>query len=341
MDKDLELLDRYLLGRLNEKELKLFEERLKNDLALQQSLDELTVIRSAIRRETKENVLDLLKEKEAIIQNKENRRLTFGMRRFLSVAAAILLIATVGYYVLFNNLSEPMTGEALYELYYDGPYLNIVGGTERGATELEETLEAKAYLAYDLGEYSEAITYFKELIDQNKTATNYFYAGVSSLELGDMEAAKIYFNVTANHFEEFREQAQWYMAMTLLKENRVNEAVSSLVYLNLNNTRYADKADEILGELEVPWKEDRETGTVEAGSIDPPEEDVFGLAKKNDKVRTTYHARVKTNNGKSYYEITSDYPLNLSPDDSIVFGILEEAKGEVPGRAYLIEVLGK
>ena len=249
MNQDFEIMDKYLSGQLTEGELKLFEERLRKEPDLKESLCELKLVRSAVREGAKRDVLNFLKEKEAEIQSAEKKKATFGVKKFIPIAAVFLLLTTVGYFALFHNKTEAVTGQMLYTAYYDGPYMNIVSGTERGTTDLEETLESKAYLAYDIGEYAEAARCFKVLTEEKKTATNYFYAGVSNLEAGNLTDAKVYFRAVLDDFDMFKEQAQWYMAMTSLKENNIKEALSSLAPLR-KDSKYADEVDKILEALE-------------------------------------------------------------------------------------------
>ena len=341
MNPDLDFIDRYLLNRLSKSELKVFNERLGKDRRFEQLFHELKLLRHAVRSRGIEKVRNRLKEQEARIQHMEKQKTSFGMKKSIPLAAGLLLMITLSYFALFNNNTEPITGQELYTAYYDGPYMNVVSGAERGAATTEESLSSKAYTAYDRGDYASAADHFKALVSTEKTAANYFYAGAANLEAGNTADAKTYFSVTLNYFGEFKEQAQWGMAMAALRENNINEALISLLSLKLNNSEYTNKVDEILETLEV--LPERETGTGEAGWIDPPfPESLQGktaFSTAIDETPRTYHLIVRGDNGRQY-EIISNSPINAGPGDFVVFGILEEGTDGSPGLAYLIRVVG-
>ena len=254
------------------------------------------------------------------------------MKKLTLIITSLFLWVMIGY----SGSFYPITGQELYMAYHDSPYANVVLGTKKG------TLHSKAYTAYNRGDYTEAVNLFKVLLNTEKTATNYFYAGVANLEAGNTADAKRYFSVTLNYFGEFKEQAQWGMAMSALHENNINEAFISLLPLKLNNSGYASQVDEILETLEISLT-DRETGTGETTWIEPLEDKNFQesnyVNKSIQEVRRTYHLIVKGDNGRRY-EIISNSPIDAGSGDFVVFGILEEGTDKSPGLAYLVRVIG-
>jgi tetratricopeptide (TPR) repeat protein len=117
----------------------------------------------------------------------------------------------------------------------------------RGDLLSDTSLKAKAYKAYDLATYADAITLFEQV--QQKDEGVYLYLGNAYLALGDATKAIPLFEKVIAEYDVFDEPAEWYLALAYLRNNRVEEAVSKLRALQQGNNSYADEAERLLKKL--------------------------------------------------------------------------------------------
>ena len=240
------------------------------------------------------------------------------MKRLVSIAASLILIATVSYFSLFNN-NGSLNGEDIYTAYYE-VYPNVVKSIERDGTLELITLSDKAYGAYDLGDYKTSAGLFAELIETEKKAENYFYSGIANLEIGNYEAAKNNFNTVMNNFSEFTEQSQWFLSMTLMKDGVEDEALANLASVALNNTFNKTKALKILEANNVSLRsgDNGEIGSVgykPEGEGDSPGADDF------IELRQIQYGTIMAG-GKSY-RFVNDIPMyELEVGDEVRFVVL-------------------
>ncbi|MFT6827544.1 MAG: tetratricopeptide (TPR) repeat protein [Cyclobacteriaceae bacterium] len=231
MESDLDLIDAYLNGELFGVDQTKFDEKLRNDLKFQSTFQEVKMIRNAVRQNLKANILQGLKDKETLIQEVDSTKNRSIMKQYLSIAASLVLVVTLVYLTSYNKIVD-VDGQAIFSENYQA-YTNLELGTVRGSEVELNDLKQKAYYAYDLGNFSQAVADLTELVKTEKTAANYFYLGIANTEIGNSEASFANFNTVINNFSEYREQAQWYLSLALLKEGKSDEALSNLVSLSI------------------------------------------------------------------------------------------------------------
>lgn len=98
-----------------------------------------------------------------------------------------------------------------------------------------------------------ALTYFERGIDTKTKDINFiFYAGICSYRIGDYEQALRYlYDTKSMLITNFDEEADWYIAETLLKMNKKSEAISIYLTIYRDKSFYTDLATKRLKELKV------------------------------------------------------------------------------------------
>lgn len=266
--KNLELINRYFQNELSPNELAEFNEALKNDIEFNKEFQELKEIRTAINTNAHKDLSNFLNEVEKDIQKEEESTLTkHTMKKYVSIAACVVLIASISFFNLKQN--QKPTGQEIFTEYYQ-PYNNLAGQV-RGSAALE-TLSSKAFNAYDAGNFEAAATNFEALVEEDKSATNYFYMGLSHLEAGNYETAVKNLNAVMNNFSDLNAPAKWYLSLALIANGAEEEAVGNLAKLTLENSAYKEKAKAVLKSLGA-FANDLDGGVIVVVEQRPKEED--------------------------------------------------------------------
>ncbi len=329
MDQNFHLIEKYFQGKLSQDELQLFNEKLQKDSAFEQEFRDMKLIRDAVKETSRTRALDILQNAEANLTNQETTKINVSMKRLVSIAASLLIVATVSYFA-FSGGTGALTGEEIVANYYE-VYPNL-GGPVRGETSEIITLSARAYNAYDIEDYSTSADLFSSLLNEEKTVKNYFYSGIANLEAGNLDAAKNNFNTVLNNFSGFNEQAQWYLAMTLFKEKEDGQALSNIASLSLSSSSssYVKSAKDVLKAMNFVLTKETEGGEVIEEALRPPgvEEDGKPSGDFLD-LRQYQEGRIKSLTNNLEYEFFNDTPIwDLKEGDLVDFVLLQTQKGK-------------
>jgi hypothetical protein len=327
MESDLDLIDAYLNGELSGAEQIKFDEKLRNDLKFQSAFQEVKLIRNAVRQNLKANILQGLRDKEALIQEEDSTKNRSIMKKYLSIAASLVLVVTLVYLTSSNKTIE-IDGQAIFSENYQA-YTNLELGTERGAEVDLSSLKQQAYYAYDLGNFGQAAADLTELVTSEKTAANYFYLGIANLEIGNSEASFANFNTVINNFSEYKEQAQWYLSLALLKEGKTDEALSNLLSLGIEEGSFKERSLEILSKrfgLSNFEIDDSLTGQIyiKPAEGELPNDGVDFMDKR--QVQFGYVIRIRDG---AEFEFFNDEPIrNLKEGDYVKIIVLNDRKNK-------------
>ena len=161
----------------------------------------------------------------------------------MAVAAILVVILGVS---LFFNLSGSMTTAEVYDRYYEpyDPPSVLRDNIDEGSENWNKAVEY-----YYAGNYEDALQYFE--ISQNDNVhftTREFYQGMSYLQLEhpDFVDAAYYFNEVRLENSDYKEQANWYYALAILKNGRKIEAKQVFKEIVKNKTYNHRKAKKIL-----------------------------------------------------------------------------------------------
>lgn len=338
MDQDFHLIEKYFRGELNEEELQLFHSKLQKDSAFEQEFRDMKLIKEGAKASARIKALNILQDVEANLTEKETTKINVSMRRLVSIAASLIVIATVSYFAIFDRTGGTMSGDEVFTAYYES-YPNIISGRERGKDIELNTLSARAYNAYDIEDFSMSATLFAELLDVEKSAENFFYSGIANLESGNLDVAKDHFNVVMNNYSQLREQSQWYLALTLLKEEDIEAGVSNLALLSLNTSSYGRESKKVLKSLDIETSFDNGAGNVEeSGEI--PNQGGDGTAPDGvEELRHYQYGVISDMTTRKRYDFINDYPIEgLKAGDVVSYMLIRAKKGKKP-LAVLIDKL--
>lgn len=226
-----ELKEKYLQGKLTEDEQRAFE----NDLS-EKEAEELA-FEMGIRDGLQNQIQSDLRKKVASFEHGAKRS-KFTKPAYLSIAASVLIAVSFVFY--FNR--EP---RSLFDQYYS-VLPNYELTTERG--EEKATNRASAYIAYDNGNYSEAIAQFNNM--DSLTTPDLLFRGISyiqeenyELALNDLE------RVINKQNQDYQDASKWYTSLLYLKLGRRSQATQLLEDLRAENSTYKIQANELLGKL--------------------------------------------------------------------------------------------
>lgn len=241
MDKE-ELLENHFLGKLNTEEQKYFDSLIENDVEFKKEYDFHLNLKKAIQNSERSVLKGKLKSYEEGMRKKGNKT---SLRTLLAIAASVILLISVGWFGYEN-----MFGLNYSDLYADNysQYPNTVVNITRGDGGTE-TLERKAFIAYESGDLDAAINYFNQLQEVKGLDYLNFYLGQAYLKQGKSEEALIYFKKSITEEQNFKAESHWYIALAYLKKKDETQAKSYLEKLVDEYEYMNNEAKALLEEL--------------------------------------------------------------------------------------------
>lgn len=254
---DIQLIEKFLDGKMTPEEKREFEQRLNLDQSLKEMMNDMNVLLDGIKasasKSTKEEKLERLRffaeindiEKNAANLETPARVVPLYRSPWLwSAAASIVLVTTIAIY--FVGERTPLN-EKLYTAYFQ-PFDSPGGSAVRGGPP-KITLKAQAYQAYDSGNYAAAAQLFEQLVKDNDDAIAQMCLGNTYLEQGKTaKAEKVFTDMLAKQ-NDLLTPAKWYLALTYLKENKLERAKAALWEVSKSST-YGEKAQQLLKKLD-------------------------------------------------------------------------------------------
>ncbi len=243
MDKE-QLLYHYFSNELTPEQQQQFNELLKTDSEFKAQFDFEKDLQKAIRdSEAKGLKAKLVGFEKDLAQETQMRTLRPNYSKF-AMAASVALLVTIGW--LAYNYSGTNFGK-LYDSNFQ-QYPNTVYTITRGDT--IESLERKAFSAYETGDYDTAIDYFEKIPVNERKEYHDFYSALSHMNLKrDKEAQQLFKKVIASK-SEFAAEATWYLALVSIRKEDKNQAIQYLNELTSKFDYNKSKALELLQELE-------------------------------------------------------------------------------------------
>ncbi len=252
--RDIELIEKFLEGKMTADETKVFEAK-KEEEEFKSLLDDMDLLIEGVKRSaatsSEEEKLERLKffgeimdmEENALKEDDSKVVPLYRKPWLLAAAASVALLITVGIVWMQNR---PPQNERLFVAYFQ-PFDSPGSGLTRGSS--EENTKTKAYEAYDNARYAEAIKLFNEIIKTVDDPISHLCLGNAQLENGQLEEAEKTFTHMISEHSELVTQSKWYLALTYLKENKMERAKATLWEISKSST-YGEKARNLLKELE-------------------------------------------------------------------------------------------
>jgi pentatricopeptide repeat protein len=254
---DIQRIEKFLEGKMSEEEKKEFENKLNLDQSLNAMMTDVNLLVEGIKmsaaQTSKEEKSDRLKffaeindiEKHAFEIPEPEARVVPMYRKpwVLSAAASVMLLVTLTFYLMRD---QTPINEQLYAAYFE-PFDSPGSGLTRGTNEV--TIKTEAYQAYDNGNYKVAAQLFEQIISEKEDAIAQLCLGNAYLKQNDfVKAEKIFTEMLTKH-SELLTQAKWYLALTYLKENKLERAKAILWQISKSST-YGEKAQKLLKKLD-------------------------------------------------------------------------------------------
>ncbi len=230
-----------------------FKQRLRTDTALAEAYESELNARNLIAEAGRLNLKDTLErfdsemDNDAIVLNPNATKVIPIWRRRALPIAAMLLIFVAVFTVLQN---DSMTTSEVYDTYfqtYEAP--SVV----RDASGSELTNWETAARLYSEKKYRDAIPYFTRALEEVPQYLSEYYKGMCNLNLDGAyyQRAITALDIVLETDNDYREQAQWYKALTLLKMNQIEEARTLFETIVAQQTFNYQQAEEI---LKLKWK---------------------------------------------------------------------------------------
>jgi TolA-binding protein len=259
MEDFYEQIEDYLDGLLKDEALQAFESAVATDAELRERLALHQALRRSMEGAAADRGLEAtlksigsgyfkgISNNEHRISNVERgiseqknlkiKGLWWGMAALAAVSLTVLAVLW---------WPKTATTEQLYAEYRAFPQATF---TTQGAGDSTEQLRQNAAQAFNRGRYDEALMNLRAYLETSKGASDQearFFLGLSRLETGDFDAAIAIF--TSLSQSSWRDEADWYLALTYLKAGRVGECKGQLARIGAENGHYK-AAGALLGKL--------------------------------------------------------------------------------------------
>jgi tetratricopeptide (TPR) repeat protein len=242
MNDEFEIeIERYIKGEMSVEEAMNFEHRLEHDPEFKETYEATLaahkVVEEAGRQELKYNMWSYENTPK-----KQKKTFKIGKRLIVTIAASIAILIGMS---TFLNIKRDMSASEVFESYYQ-PYdpPSVIRDNSGGGSENWN----RAAQHYAAGNYEDALRYFEIAEDNIHFTVIEFYEGLSYLQMDhpDYSNALYYLNEVRLEESELKEQANWYYALTLLKDGQSNEAEEVLKEIARERTYNHRYATEIL-----------------------------------------------------------------------------------------------
>ena len=233
----------YLDGKLTAEERQSFELRLSKNPELAEEIDDLKSLEKGLHAAGMEDLLAEMDRWESEMTSMQSK--TQMWSRYYAVAAVLTLILVPA--IWFFSSQKP-TSEELFLAYYE-PYEELL--TSRSNTSDSITVLLNDGLnAYNQGKYRECSDMLKSYLNLNpqdhKVA---LYLAIAQLEIDQKEEAEANF-VRAQQDPVFKQQAQWYQALSYLKFSESEKAKALLEAISSTGGHYRKvEAQKLLEDL--------------------------------------------------------------------------------------------
>lgn len=339
---DFELIENYLSGKLSAEEKKAFRNRLLNDSGFNQEFQEIKNIRLFIRQNARKDLKNFFKEIEASIEKEKTGKDQTVMKKILIIAASVVLIVAISYLGLSNRAQS---NQELYEKYYTA-YNNLAGQVRREINE-NPSFQEQAMMAYDAGDFYKSAEMLSQLVIEQPNVVNYFYLGLSQMEIGEEGEAIKNLNTVVNYYDAFKEQARWYLALAHLNNEDKDAALGNIAFMLVNKSEYKERAEKLLNDMGLFYNEEGlYNGVILQSSIRPKEKDSpDGSEVMIDTrgYRKFQWGVVVSMDGEKEYRFQTDQPIeDLAEGDLALYVVFERSRGRGSskmGWAFIVDKL--
>jgi hypothetical protein len=247
----IEMIEKYLEGKMSTEEKFSFEAELKSNEQLQKAFFKISSLIKGIEGVGRKEVAKDLERLENSLPGVEaelNKRNTYFNSLSYRMAAAITAILVVVGSFYFLNPTGNTAPAKLFDSNF-APYMNNVSSMTRSNAGDFGNREL-AFAAYDNYNFNEAAAYFDALLEVEEDASLLLYSGNAELSLGNAEKAISRLTKLFNEFDAFDNQAAWYLSLAHLKNENAEEAAGYLLHLLATENSYTERAANLFISIE-------------------------------------------------------------------------------------------
>lgn len=149
---------------------------------------------------------------------------TFSMTRILSIAASIaLFIIALVFFTQTNKSTQELAASYIQtsKLYHPGSLKGIADS---------EKNRNQAIKYFNLKDYSRAIPFFEKI--EQPTEEDIYFIGLAHLLREDFSSAIAKFKTLSENTSSFKEEANWYLSLSLLLNKQEKEAIDVLLKIH-------------------------------------------------------------------------------------------------------------
>lgn len=248
-------IDQYVMGKLSPSERSAFTKELQGNNELQKEVQQRRQIVSGLaklqQKMTRDKMRAFAERQATAASSPEAKVVTMrSSRRWLAVAASVLMIAAAAFWLL--NDSSPSHSDIFASVYQLPSYETIVASTTvkgNGTDDKKEAWEVQVESAFRSKKITEAIQIIEgnsfENLSKEKQVQYFTLLGVLYLENKQFQKAKETF---AQPVLQSYPTTQWYQALVLLETDATNQELKA-AFIQVQPP-FAKKAQEILKKLE-------------------------------------------------------------------------------------------
>jgi tetratricopeptide (TPR) repeat protein len=236
-----QIIEQYRFGSMNESERSKFEQELIENPKLRHEFQLDNEIDESMKQE---DIIDLCR-KLNFVMNEEKTRIIIPVRKsihshwYIVAASITFLILLSGAFQLIKPVKY--TNNNLFEMYYTSE--NAHNLTRSAGNNNDE-----AMTKYREGDFNSALVLFNEILDKDPGNMYIrYYTGLACIEANLNEKAISEFKYIIDQKNNlFVENAQWYLALSYLKNAQSKEAKNLLVQISNSSNSHNKEASQIL-----------------------------------------------------------------------------------------------
>lgn len=227
---DRHLIKKFLRNELSNEEAMHFKTR-KEDIQFIEALEnEIILVKN--RSLLKERLQEI---STAPSSNKKQK----SKFVYIAIAASIALLITLQ---LFNNRS--LSSQEVYNSFYE-TYPNVYN--QKGTKGSSVSNFQKAMQFYNAKDYTSAKNTFEAISKTNDLKDNeLFYYGITLMEINEHHVSEKQFRLIKNTNSPYYIEAQWYLALSLIKENKKQVAKTILETILESNSIGQKRKKEVI-----------------------------------------------------------------------------------------------
>lgn len=225
--KKSDCIIKYFEGTLSEIELEAFNLLLINDNEFKEAFEFEKELQDTLILNDREQIKKEIQHWDTVPKKQ--------LFKLWHIAASIAILLGASWLFFLNSQSK--NTEELYASYFE-PYRNIVQPIVRG--EHKTDMQFKAFEAYEVKDYKNAILYFNTILKEKPNSTISFYKANTLLQLNKTREAITILETNIKNFDTLQDRNLWYLALAYLKENNIDASKKTLEQL-LSQSEFKNK----------------------------------------------------------------------------------------------------